>query len=207
MITKELYQKLKPSFYAEDVNFIPRPAHVKEDAGADLKLYIPKQDPVGRAILDALSESYNFICVDGNLTATKDAVPEVKKKGGFEILFPGKNRLFNVGFKIALPTVEEIYPFLPVYKIVSRSGLSCKYKVSVTNRPGIIDKGYRDWVRVSLENEGDYVHVFTHGARIAQGLYELVIDQGAWDVDSMRVSELTDSKRGEGGFGSTGLKN
>lgn len=207
MITKELFEKLKPSFYAEDPNFIPRPAHIKEDAGADLKAYLPKKDEAKITQLKALLESYDTICVDGVLTNSREVdIDLISQKGGFEFLVPGDTKLINAGFKVALPVVPELYPFLPVYKIVSRSGLSCKYKVSVTNRPGIVDAGYRDWVNVSLENGGRYVHVFTHGARIAQGLYELVIDQGAWSVDQMRVSQLSNSNRGEGGFGSTGVK-
>lgn len=206
MITKDLYQKLKPSFYAEDQTFIPRPAHIKEDAGADLKAYIPEVDKSAQIALDVIVNSYNSICVDGVITPSVVAFEQLNKNPKFTILKPNETKLINVGFKIALPVVEEIYPFLPVYKIVSRSGLSCKYNVSVVNRPGIVDAGYRDWVRVGLENRGSYIHVFTHGARIAQGLYELVIDQGAWSVDDLRVDELSNSVRSESGFGSTGVK-
>jgi dUTP pyrophosphatase len=213
MITKELFQKLKPSVYAEDSNFIPRPAHPGEDAGSDLKAFVPLDEfEVSKIVIEVINAFQNNradkICIDGKQVEPDSISSEaIASSGGCVSLLPGETKLINAGFKIALPDVEEIYPFLPVYKIVSRSGLSCKHKVSVTNRPGIVDKGYRDWIRVSLENTGSAAHIFTHGSRIAQGLYEIVIDQGAWSVEEIKVGELPDSKRGEGGFGSTGLKN
>ena len=211
MFTKELLEKLKPEIYADDVRFIPKPAHSREDAGADLKAFVPLQPLEVEKVVD---EAFNAltakrvinICVDGKVIDHNClSYQSIAATGGCVSLLPGETKLINSGFKIALPTVDEIYPFLPVYKIVSRSGLSCKHKVSVTNRPGIVDKGYRDWIAVSLENEGHSAHIFTHGARIAQGLYELVIDQGAWSTEDLRVGELSSSSRGENGFGSTGL--
>lgn len=211
MLNVDLLKKLKPEIYAEDPNFIPKPAHSKEDAGADLKAYVPANEyEVSRIILDVITAFQNNrvknICIDGKVIDPDSiSLDSIINTGGCISLLPGETKLINSGFKIALPTVEEIYPFLPVYKIVSRSGLSVKHRVSVTNRPGIVDKGYRDWIGVSLENEGHSAHIFTHGARIAQGLYELVIDQGAWTVDELRVDELSSSRRGANGFGSTGL--
>lgn len=211
MFNTDLLQKLKPEIYVEDPNFIPKPAHSKEDAGADLKAYVPANEfEVSEVILNVITAFQNNrvknICVDGKVVDPDSiSADTIAATGGCISLLPGETKLINSGFKIALPTVEEIYPFLPVYKIVSRSGLSVKHRVSVTNRPGIVDKGYRDWIGVSLENEGHSAHIFTHGARIAQGLYELVIDQGAWSVDELRVDELSSSNRGANGFGSTGL--
>jgi dUTP pyrophosphatase len=214
MFNPELLQKLKPEIYADDPRFIPQPAHSKEDAGADLKAHVPASEAQVRRIVSHLINEYDLmkcrhiqgICIDGKEVNPYMIEPkDIIATGGCISLLPGETKLINSGFKIALPTVEEIYPFLPVYKIVSRSGLSVKHRVSVTNRPGIVDKGYRDWIRVSLENEGTHAHIFTHGARIAQGLYELVIDQGAWSIDELRVQELSSSNRGENGFGSTGL--
>jgi dUTP pyrophosphatase len=211
MFATELLQKLKPEIYAEDPRFIPTPAHPREDAGADLRAFVPLQplevEQVVEEACNALaSRRVLNICVDGKIVDPNClSYQHIADTGGCVSLLPGETKLINSGFKIALPTVDEIYPFLPVYKIVSRSGLSCKHKVSVTNRPGIVDKGYRDWIAVSLENEGHSAHIFTHGARIAQGLYEVVIDLGAWSVNDLRVSELSSSSRGENGFGSTGL--
>ena len=211
MFATELLQKLIPEIYAEDPRFIPTPAHPREDAGADLRAFVPLQplevEQVVEEACNALaSRRVLNICVDGKIVDPNClSYQHIADTGGCVSLLPGETKLINSGFKIALPTVDEIYPFLPVYKIVSRSGLSCKHKVSVTNRPGIVDKGYRDWIAVSLENEGHSAHIFTHGARIAQGLYEVVIDLGAWSVNDLRVSELSSSSRGENGFGSTGL--
>lgn len=211
MLNIDLIQKLKPEIYAVDPRFIPVPAHPKEDAGADIKAHVPAdQYEISRILLDVFEagrqDKFDYLCVDGKMVDPNYITAlDLAATGGCISLLPGETKLIDSGFKIALPTVEEIYPFIPVYKIVSRSGLSVKHRVSVTNRPGIVDKGYRDWIRVSLENEGNNAHIFTHGSRIAQGLYELVIDQGAWSIDDLSVEELSSSNRGEKGFGSTGL--
>jgi dUTP pyrophosphatase len=92
-----------------------------------------------------------------------------------------------------------------VYKIVPRSGLANNHGIKVTNSPGIIDRGYRGWVKVSLTNDGYDYHVFTHGSRIAQGLCELVINQTKRQVvTNESVFDL--SQRSANGFGSTGGK-
>jgi dUTP pyrophosphatase len=86
--------------------------------------------------------------------------------------------------------------------VVPRSGLALRHGLSIVNTPGVIDAGYRGEVRVILLNT-DHEHPFTvePGMRIAQLLVVPVVA-----VDVIEVSELTQTARGEGGFGSSGLQ-
>jgi len=80
-----------------------------------------------------------------------------------------------------------------------RSGLARKHGVTLTNAPGTIDSDYRGEVTVLLVNLGREAHTIAPGDRIAQ----LVIAP-VTRVTLVEVSDLTDTKRGTGGFGHTG---
>jgi len=86
--------------------------------------------------------------------------------------------------------------------VVPRSGLAMRHGLSIVNAPGVIDTGYRGEVRVILLNT-DREHPFTvePGMRIAQ---LLVVP--ARVVEVVEVSELTKTRRGDSGFGSSGLR-
>ena len=86
--------------------------------------------------------------------------------------------------------------------VVPRSGLALRHGLSIVNTPGVIDAGYRDEVRVILLNT-DREQAFTvePGMRIAQ---LLLVPARA--VEVVEVSELTETARGDGGFGSSGLR-
>ena len=86
--------------------------------------------------------------------------------------------------------------------VVPRSGLALRHGLSIVNAPGVIDAGYRGEVRVILLNT-DREHAFTvePGMRIAQ---LLVVPAPA--VEVVEVAELTETARGDGGFGSSGLR-
>ena len=83
--------------------------------------------------------------------------------------------------------------------IYARSGLATKQGLRPANCVGVIDSDYRGEVMVALHNDSDYVREVKSGDRIAQ----LVFHQ-LWTVDWEVVDELSDTTRGEGGFGSTG---
>ncbi|NJR32218.1 MAG: hypothetical protein HC778_04395 [Chamaesiphon sp. CSU_1_12] len=55
--------------------------------------------------------------------------------------------------------------------VCPRSGLACKNSITVINAPGIVDEHYPDWVGIGLVNHGRDLHLFAHGARIAQVMY------------------------------------
>ena len=80
-----------------------------------------------------------------------------------------------------------------------RSGLAIRYGITVMNSPGTIDSGYRGEVGVILINIGSQEYTVRRGERIAQ-----MVIQTLPDVVLTQVEALTDTERGEGGFGSTG---
>ena len=84
--------------------------------------------------------------------------------------------------------------------VLPRSGIALKHGISLVNAPGLIDSGYRGEIGVLLLNN-DPAEIFRvePGDRIAQ---LLVIPFG--EVEPAEVEELTESERGDGGFGSTG---
>ncbi|MFM6977470.1 MAG: dUTP diphosphatase [Micrococcales bacterium] len=108
---------------------------------------------------------------------------------------PGERRTVGTGVAIALPAgyVGLVHP---------RSGLAAKHGVTVLNAPGTVDAAYRGEIRVTLLNT-DLNEAFevAPGDRIAQ----LVI-QSFERANFVAVDRLPDSHRGDGGFGSTGVK-
>jgi dUTP pyrophosphatase len=85
-----------------------------------------------------------------------------------------------------------------------RSGLAAKHGVTVLNSPGTVDSDYRGEVKVILINHGTKPFVIENGERIAQGVIGGVM--GKKMITFQSVEELSDTERGEGGFGSTGVK-
>ena len=83
--------------------------------------------------------------------------------------------------------------------IYARSGLACKCGLAPANKVGVIDSDYRGEIIVALHNHGTSAQIVQTGERIAQMVITPVLTP-AYEV----VSELSDSARGTGGFGSTG---
>jgi dUTP pyrophosphatase len=108
-------------------------------------------------------------------------------------LYPGERSLVKTGIAVQIPKGY-------VGMVCSRSGLALKHGVFVLNAPGIVDSDYRGDVGVILMNMGGYEYTVLSGDRIAQ----LVIAPIGKSV-VMEVSELDDTQRGAGGFGSTGI--
>jgi deoxyuridine 5''-triphosphate nucleotidohydrolase (dut) len=98
------------------------------------------------------------------------------------------------GLYIELPAGYEA-------QIRPRSGLAAKFGVTVANSPGTIDADYRGEIKVILINLSKEDFIINPGERIAQ----MIIAKHE-KVEWQEVSELCDSARGEGGFGSTGRK-
>lgn len=109
-------------------------------------------------------------------------------------LAPGARALVATGLSMALPEGYEA-------QIRPRSGLAFKNGITVLNSPGTIDADYRGEVKVLLINHGDQDFVIERGMRIAQMIIA-PYTQPAWSV----VATLDETARGEGGFGSTGIK-
>lgn len=110
------------------------------------------------------------------------------------ILKPLERSIVGTGLFIELPIGYEA-------QVRPRSGLAAKKGITVLNAPGTIDADYRGEIGVILVNLSNEDFVIENGERIAQ----LVIakhDRVEW----IQVNELTETSRGEGGFGSTGTK-
>ena len=105
---------------------------------------------------------------------------------------PGARCLIPTGLAIALPPSYEA-------QIRPRSGLALRNGISLVNSPGTIDPDYRGEVGVIVINHGDEPFTVTRGMRIAQ-MVVAPVTQAVWD----EVSELAETERGAGGFGSTG---
>lgn len=109
-------------------------------------------------------------------------------------LKPGERALIPTGFCMALPDGYEA-------QIRPRSGLAYKYGVTCLNTPGTIDADYRGEVKVLLINHGQESFSIQRGERIAQ-IVIAPITQPAFTL----VQTLSETVRGAGGFGSTGVK-
>ncbi len=108
-------------------------------------------------------------------------------------LAPLERRLVPTGVFIEIPPGYEA-------QVRPRSGLALKQGLTVLNSPGTIDSDYRGEIKVILINLGEKDCVIQRGDRIAQLVISPVIQ-----ADFIRSGSLESSKRGEGGFGSTGV--
>ncbi|MDB9802744.1 dUTP diphosphatase [Pelagibacteraceae bacterium] len=107
---------------------------------------------------------------------------------------PGKSEIIPTGLAVAIPKNFEI-------QIRPRSGLAAKNQISVLNTPGTIDADYRGEIKVILINLGNKSFVVEKGSRIAQMVLCPIIKANIKEVET-----LENTKRGSGGFGSTGVK-
>lgn len=110
------------------------------------------------------------------------------------ILHPGERRLVPTGFAMSMPAGLEA-------QIRPRSGLAYKHGITCLNTPGTIDADYRGEVKVLLINLGQEPFTILRNERIAQ----MVIQQVP-EIELVETDELTDTNRGEGGFGHTGTR-
>lgn len=117
------------------------------------------------------------------------AVPEDRPM----ILSPGARALVPTGFAMALPAGYEA-------QIRPRSGLAFKHGITCLNTPGTIDADYRGEVKILLINHGDIAFTINRGERIAQMVIAPITQP---DFD--QVVTLSETLRGAGGFGSTGV--
>ncbi len=109
-------------------------------------------------------------------------------------LNPLQRMLIPTGLYIALPEGYEC-------QARPRSGLAVKHGITVLNSPGTIDADYRGELKILLVNLSDTPFVIEPGERIAQ----LVVAKHE-HVEWSEVEVLDETERGEGGFGSTGVK-
>lgn len=130
-------------------------------------------------------------------------IPKYQTSGaaGFDLhsienttLSPTEAKLIKTGLGMSIEDGYEL-------QIRPRSGLAFKNGITVLNTPGTIDSDYRGEIMVLLINHSKQDFVITKGDRIAQGVISKV-----YQADFVEVSELDDTPRGSGGFGSSGIK-
>lgn len=110
------------------------------------------------------------------------------------VIEPSETKLIKTGIRIELPINTEA-------QVRPRSGLALKNSITVLNTPGTIDQGYRGEVGIILINHGKDSFKVEKGMRIAQ-----MVVKPVWTVDVIETDELSETERGEGGFGSSGVR-
>ncbi len=145
--------------------------------------------------------------IDVKIIAEKGAViPEYKTAGAAgadvcahiesDIVIPvGKSAMIPTGLFFEIPEGYEI-------QVRPRSGLAAKNGVTVLNTPGTIDSDYRGELRVILINLGNEDFTIHNNDRIAQ-----IIIAPVTQAVFIPATSLSETERGTGGFGSTGVKN
>ncbi|HWB63754.1 MAG TPA: dUTP diphosphatase [Chitinophagales bacterium] len=108
------------------------------------------------------------------------------------VLKPLERKLVPTGLFIELPEGYEA-------QLRPRSGLAFKHGISLPNAPATIDSDYRGELKVALVNLSNDIYTIKNGERIAQMIIARH-EKANW----VQVDELTETHRGEGGFGSTG---
>lgn len=111
------------------------------------------------------------------------------------------NLVINPSSTVVVPTnlAIEIEPGYEC-QVRSRSGLAAKYGIFALNAPGTIDSDYRGEIKVILSNFGSEPFIINRGDRIAQLVF------AKYEIASLvEVSKLSETERGIGGFGSTGV--
>lgn len=109
-------------------------------------------------------------------------------------LKPGERALIPTGLQMALPSGYEA-------QIRPRSGLAYRNGITMLNTPGTIDADYRGEVKVLAINHGKESFTINHGDRIAQ-----MVIAPIKQLSVAEAEELPATERGDGGFGSTGVK-
>lgn len=107
---------------------------------------------------------------------------------------PHETKLIHTGFAMEIPVGY-------VGLIYARSGLASKRHLAPANKVGVVDSDYRGEVMVALHNHGNEPQTIDKNERIAQMVIAPFLH-----VDYVEAENLTNTVRGEGGFGSTGKK-
>mgnify|MGYP000111993448 CR=1 FL=1 len=144
------------------------------DTAADTEIALPSYETLGAAGADIRA---NF--------------PQEKRVHGLT-LAPMERAIVPTGLRVEIPQGFEI-------QVRPRSGLAFKHGITLVNTPGTIDSDYRGLLGVLMINLSAQDYVVRHGDRIAQLIVAPVI-QARFEL----TSDLSETARGSGGFGSTG---
>lgn len=145
---------------------------------------------------DAVLPTYQTDGAAGmDLCAIEDTELTPYQVAGSYLIHPAVPKLISTGIALAIPPGYE-------GQIRPRSGLAAKHGITVLNSPGTIDADYRGEIKVLLINLGSEPVMIKHGDRIAQLVIAPVARAALVDVGDR---ELSNTVRGVGGFGSTGV--
>ena len=110
------------------------------------------------------------------------------------VIEPSEAKFIGTGLAMEIP---EGYVGL----VYARSGLACKRGLAPANKVGVVDSDYRGEIKVALHNHGKEAQTVEKGERIAQMVIAPYLSVNYEEADA-----LSETERGEGGFGSTGRK-
>lgn len=139
------------------------------------------------------------------INKSKNPLPEYETEGsaGLDLRYSGEGSMTIFGHEVKIiPT--GLYVEIPrgyELQIRPRSGLAVKKGLTVLNTPGTIDSDYRGEIKVILFKATDYYTTIEPGERIAQAVLAPV-ERVEWEP----TTELSETERGDGGFGHTGTK-
>ena len=117
---------------------------------------------------------------------------DIRSAEGEVVLDPGEIRVVHTGLIMELPNGIEC-------QVRPRSGLALNYGITLPNSPGTIDPDYRGELRIIVQNLGPKQVTLLRGERVAQLVFSLFETP-----EVLEVEELSETHRGERGFGSTG---
>jgi dUTP pyrophosphatase len=200
------YNVISVEYVLADPDFRPLRA-VDRAAALDVKAYLPTPTDDFLEVLTATQARFIAKYPEGSLyingkkiteELTLDLLRQHELQLRFFMLAPGEQKIVNAGFKVGLSTNDP--DKIATMLVCPRSGLACKNSIAVINAPGIVDEHYPDWVGIGLVNHGSDLHLFSHGARIAQVMFlEVCVAQ------ERVVDELTTVGERKSGFGHTGV--
>jgi dUTP pyrophosphatase len=181
---------------------------VDRAAALDVKAYLPSPPPADiveswQSTQATFKSKYpeGLLYINGkpiNEELSIELLQQHEPQLRFFAIAPGAQTIVNAGFKVGLSTDDPNK--IATMLVCPRSGLACKYGITIVNAPGIVDEHYPDWVGIGLINHGKDLHLFSHGARIAQVMFlEVCVAQ------ERVVAALTTVGERKGGFGHTGV--
>lgn len=155
-----------------------------------------KEEKVGIKILEKNVDFYDFP------VNYKGHIPQksTEYSAAYDLSYCGVDLIIQPGETVVLPTCIKLeIPSHLCGLILSRSGMASKHGIIVLNSPGLIDPDYRGEIMVILHNLSKKAFKVTNGMRIAQ-----IIFIPYANVDFVVKERLTETRRDEGGLGSTG---
>ena len=177
--------------------------------------FLGKEDKVeiekAISLVSNLNEKSNNVDLGGKLpikfinkSSNKNPVYAKVGDSGFDLrsdiggtLKPLERMLVPTGLYFELPDGYEL-------QVRPRSGLAAKNGVTVLNTPGTVDTGYRGEIKVILVNLSNDTFTFEKGDRVAQAVVASRVSSDFGDL--IEVTEISETSRGETGFGSSGVK-